>query len=71
MLMYGGKAMLGAGPVPAVVGCTAQAAAELSPCGKGHPLGEEGTTNPSEQRNYPAGRREPGGTQELSTGMEE
>lgn len=38
--------MWGAGPDPAVVGCMAQAAVELSPCGKGHPFGEEGTANP-------------------------
>lgn len=38
--------MWGAGPVSEVVGCTAQAAAELSPCGKGQPFGEEGTANP-------------------------
>lgn len=41
--------MWGAGPDPAVVGSMAQAAVELTPCGKGHPFGEEGTANP-EQR---------------------
>lgn len=38
--------MWGAGPVPEGVGCTAQAAAELSPCGNGQPFGEGGTATP-------------------------
>lgn len=38
--------MWGAGPVPEAVRCTAQAAAELSPRGKGHSLGKKGTAAP-------------------------